>query len=225
MEYPIAEVFHSIQGEGTFAGAAMAFIRLAGCNVGCQPQIDVSTHSQNKLASLAPICESVLGEKFHCDTDYKVKSRVGVDDLVEDVREDFVCITGGEPFLHDLGPLVSKLEQKGIAVHIETSGTRPIPRSIALPSWITVSPKKGFLEENRFAVDEYKFVVSTKTDFDNIAEFLHGDTVTPVFLQPIDDVGNNGLPAKYLVDRIYVAQREHPNWRLSLQLHKLLKIS
>lgn len=107
--YPLAAdgVFWTLQGEGALLGTPMAFIRLAGCSVGC-PQ---------------------------CDTDDAVRERVSVDELLQRVRDvtpaDFVrpwaWITGGEPLDHDLEPLSDGLHALGFSVALATSGTKRVP--------------------------------------------------------------------------------------------------
>jgi 7-carboxy-7-deazaguanine synthase len=118
--YPIAEIFHSLQGEGHFVGTPMTFVRLAGCSV-------VRCHI-----------------RAECDeAPWKATTRLSAPEIVDACKAQratgIVCISGGEPTDHDLLPLVSALRDAGYRVHLETSGCRSVA---GVPfDWITVSPK------------------------------------------------------------------------------------
>jgi 7-carboxy-7-deazaguanine synthase len=110
---PIMEHFATIQGEGFHSGKAAYFIRLAGCDVGCH-WCDVKDSWD---ASLHPTMQ--------------------VDDIVKQVLNSGlrICVvTGGEPSLYNLEPLTTALKAKGIATHIETSGTNQL---LGTWDWIT----------------------------------------------------------------------------------------
>lgn len=117
--YPLAPdgIFWTLQGEGALVGEPMAFVRLAGCSVGCQ----------------------------QCDTNYRVARRVLLEQLVAEVQavippnftKPWVWITGGEPTDHDLEPLIDIFATVGMNVAIATSGIRVVSRTV---QWISVSP-------------------------------------------------------------------------------------
>jgi 7-carboxy-7-deazaguanine synthase len=125
--YPLAPngIFWSLQGEGHLRGFQMAFLRFAGCSVGC-PQ---------------------------CDTDYSVAEKLEpweivrrIDDVLPDCeRDQWVWITGGEPTDHDLRPLLKALSGAGYRVALATSGVRP---HIPPVDWLSVSPHS--VEPGRF---------------------------------------------------------------------------
>jgi 7-carboxy-7-deazaguanine synthase len=204
---PIAEVFHSIQGEGAWVGTPMLFIRTAGCNVGTSPN--------------RGYCTLYDGRMFLCDTDYRKNHEASLADILEsdDTWEHHICITGGEPFLHDLSAVRDFCDVK--AFHIETSGT------ILFPEWarswvyyVACSPKKGFVPENREWIQEWKFLVDR--DFsEEVALEIIGNSTAPVYLQPVN--GFETLCHKHL-DQCMEVLRHHPQWRLSVQLHKLLGV-
>lgn len=235
MDYNIAEIFNSIQGEGMFVGTPMTFIRLAGCNVGVYarelsdfPMLGSAETpkevAHGEMKSNYSVCTSFDGTRFVCDTDYHAKRRAN-EVYLEAACLPHVCLTGGEPFLHDLGPLLERLTQRNHEVHIETSGTKPM--DIDVDPWITCSPKQGFLKENYKKVNEFKFLVSGVSDLKKIKEFLRagyelGVAFPEVFLSPINDL--------YTVDKARGNElvswlcNNQPTWRLSMQMHKLLGV-
>jgi 7-carboxy-7-deazaguanine synthase len=108
-------VFWTIQGEGALMGEPMAFVRLAGCSVGCR----------------------------ECDTNYSVAERAAVGEVIQRVANlaptgSWVWLTGGEPTDHDLGELVTWLKRLGYKVALATSGVREVPPNWV--DWISVSP-------------------------------------------------------------------------------------
>ena len=178
----INEIFYSLQGEGFHTGTPAVFIRLSGCNLRCD----------------------------FCDTDFTAFTPMTVEEIVAEVVKypaKTIILTGGEPSLQNILPLIDTLHQAGKKVHIETNGTRPLPATI---DWITCSPKPG----GKLALtrcDELK-IVYTGQDVESIAAAIYS---THRFLQPC-----SGLNTPAVIDYIL----SHPHWRLSLQTHKLLSI-
>ena len=116
-EIPVMEHFYTIQGEGSYAGHAAYFIRLAGCDVGCV-WCDVKS-------------------SWEVSADQKMQ----VDELVAEIRTKpcaIVVITGGEPTLYDLTNLTQKLRRHGYRTHIETSGAHPLTGEW---DWVLISQK------------------------------------------------------------------------------------
>lgn len=196
VEYPIMEHFYTIQGEGAHTGRASYFIRTAGCDVNCW-WCDVKESWE---------------EEGH--------PKLTVRKLVNSAKESgapFVVITGGEPLLHDLLPLTLGLKSVGLQVHIETSGSSPLSGQL---DWITLSPKrfKKPTEEVFSYVDELKVVVLTNKDLkwaeENAAKCPEG---TSLLLQPEWETPKS-------VDLIVDYVKENPQWGISLQTHKFLKV-
>ena len=103
--YPVAETFCNIQGEGTYTGTWMFFIRLAGCNVGRYEAFDQAPGPLRVFNSQHSICTSLAGERFLCDTDYHKYNEFTAEELACQLATsgaNHVCITGGEPFMHNL---------------------------------------------------------------------------------------------------------------------------
>ena len=244
INYPVAEKFFSIQGEGSYTGTPMAFIRLVGCSVG-------------KL-----VCAN-------CDTDFE---RMNTDKggglfTPEELKEwvfsggiEHVCITGGEPLDRDIRPLLFTLTDDGpVMCHIETSGTvcpdwmKPLWGYHLLdfhptfglhlvqrldgewdnfPLWITVSPKPGYIDFMVEAIaDEIKIIYTglgdrTTRDRDgwpnlSMANFWSAELGRLVYLQPCNR--KNEIDQEALQEVMEVIQK-NPNLRLSVQLHKMLSI-
>lgn len=195
--YPVMETFYSIQGEGFYQGHAAFFIRLAGCDVGCV---------------WCDVKESWDAEKHQHKT---------VDELLQEVKEsgaNMVIITGGEPLMYDLTALTNALQSANIQVNLETSGAYPISGSI---DWICVSPKKfkaPLLEVLQMA-HELKVIVFNHSDFKWAEEHASNvSTSCKLYLQPEWSKEDQMLPQ--ITDYIL----KHPNWTLSLQIHKYMGV-
>ena len=194
---PVMEHFYTLQGEGVHQGKAAYFIRLAGCDVGCV---------------WCDVKESWDAEKHPL---------YSVDDLVATVKAtpaQIVVITGGEPLLHDLTQLTQALHRAGLRIHIETSGSSPLSGEL---DWITLSPKKfkAPLPDVLPHASELKVVVFNKSDFDWAEKWAA--QVAPdcrLFLQPEWSKADQMTPL--IVDYV----KAHPQWQLSLQVHKYINV-
>ena len=253
--YPVSEIFTSPQGEGYYVGTLMTFIRLAGCSVG-KPfpkeryRTPESISEGGNLSSMAysamakevreanllPIyteqCTTYDGRKFECDTDYRVKWRLEIPEIMELIPSysKYVCITGGEPFIHNLTPLVHAiLSIRRLRVHIETSGTKPMSSAFSnsdsmsvycgKTAWITVSPKFDYLPEMIARANEIKLLVDENFDEKNqLVQSLGGKMV---FLQPINNEHTLNMDN---VNRCIELQKKFPTWRLSNQQHKTIGV-
>ena len=193
---PIVETFHSIQGEGFWAGTNAFFIRLAGCDVGCQwcdqkESWSVKNHPAVNIAGLVVEAKSV--------------------------NPAIVVITGGEPLLHNLALLASGLKQVGLKVHLETSGVHPLSGSI---DWITLSPKRHKPPQSYFykLAHELKVVIRGEEDLKWAEEC--SDRVAPECYRLLQPEWNTLEGAQIVFD--YVLR--NPQWRMSLQTHKYLGV-
>lgn len=194
---PLMEHFYTLQGEGFHQGKAAYFLRLGGCDVGCvwcdvKESWDASLHPQYLPSELVA--------------------------AVKKTSAQIVVITGGEPLMHELGPLTSLLQEKGLATHLETSGAHPLSGNW---DWICVSPKKfkAPLDSVLAVAHELKVVVYHKSDIDWAEE--HAKKVNPtckLYLQPEWSKREKITPL--LLEYI----KENPQWELSLQVHKYLNI-
>ena len=211
MSYAFKEIFYTLQGEGGQAGRAAVFCRFAGCNLWSGREADRAT----------AICR-------FCDTEF-----VGVDgagggkfdsaeDLAAAVEEKwprnveqgkrFVVCTGGEPLLQMDATLIDALHARGFEIAVETNGTIAAPAGL---DWVCVSPKAGADLVQRTG-QELKLVFPQE-GFD--PEQLSSLNFRHFFLQPMDGpsrLANTDLAVAYCM--------KHPQWRLSLQTHKILGI-
>ncbi len=197
VQLPLMEHFYTIQGEGAHTGTAAYFLRLGGCDVGC----------------------------VWCDVKeswpMEAHPHVLIDDMAQMAQESgaaMAVVTGGEPLMHDCGPLTTALHEKGIRTHIETSGAHPLSGDW---DWITLSPKKfkSPLPEVLPKADELKVVIYHKSDFDWAESFAaQVRTDCQLFLQPEWSKEKQMLPL--LIDYV----KKHPQWRISLQTHKYMDV-
>lgn len=217
---PLAEHFHSIQGEGRWMGTPMHFLRFPGCNVG-KRAYPTGTIPILPNGAEATICHAWDGKEFWCDTDYKKHDEASVDELVEETFETAVCFTGGEPLMHQgqqwYRDLIKALDDENIAIHLETSGTYvPDPAY----DWVTVSPKKGWLPTAVEQAHQLKFLVSDTTTLEQIKEVTkHARAKCNICLSPIFDP--NELVRSHLDQALSFLVAE-PTWKLSVQVHKWL---
>lgn len=220
---PIAETFHSIQGEGQWVGTPMHFIRLAGCPVG-RPAKAVKAEGPLPLlptGAQAMSCASWDGRQFWCDTDYNTHMIDTPEKLIAATYEKHICLTGGEPLVHGkkLLHLFQLAYANGIEVHIESSGTVALDVDGWRRFWLTIAPKIGCLESMINEADEIKLLVDEHFHPDHLTQGmrLHSN----VFLCPINEVetvnqDNVELCMHWL--------KEFPHWRLSCQVHKFLHL-
>lgn len=221
--YPIAEMFVSPQGEGRYTGTLMQFIRFAGCSVG--KPFTAAEREADQLPIYQEKCTTWDGRNFACDTDYRVKERLTVRKIVEwcmthDVR--YVLLTGGEPLMHKLAPLLKGLKKEGFEIHVETSGTiKPDLNDFywQMLNWVCVSPKKGFLDAyaSLNIANEFKLLVDEHFNWDNVPDSIKRKTAKISF-SPINDEHNINQEN---VQRCLELQRQHPSARVTMQMHKL----
>jgi len=194
---PVMEAFYTLQGEGFHQGRAAYFIRLGGCDVGC----------------------------FWCDVkeswDASKHPQISVEDIVGEAKKfpgRLAVITGGEPLMHDLDELTDQLHAAGFETNIETSGSSPLSGHW---DWICLSPKKfkAPLPEIVPFANELKVVVFNKHDFEWAETYAaQVNKNCKLYLQPEWDKAAEVTPL--IIDYI----KEHPEWELSLQVHKYINV-
>jgi 7-carboxy-7-deazaguanine synthase len=194
---PLVEQFYTIQGEGYNTGKAAWFIRLGGCDVGCNWCDSRFTWNPE----LFPMVE----------TDLIVKSAV-------DSGTDSVVITGGEPLTWNLDYLCSELKRYKLKTFIETSGAYPLSGEW---DWICLSPKKNMPPAGDICskADELKVIIEERSDFD-WAEKFRGlvSKKCRLYLQP------EWSRFEKITPEIVEYVKKNTAWNISLQAHKFMHI-
>jgi len=188
------EAFRTVQGEGAHTGRSSFFMRIGGCDVGCH-WCDVK---ESWDASVHPLTE--------------------LEDLIQmpGPNDTTVVITGGEPLMWDMGPLTEGLKERGLKVHLETSGAYPLTGNW---DWVCLSPKKNKSPKPEWygIANELKVIVFNDDDF-KWAEMHSEQCGAQVerFLQPEWSRRDQNLP------KIIAYLESNPQWRLGLQAHKYI---
>ena len=202
----INEIFHSIQGESTYAGRPCVFVRLTACDLRCR----------------------------WCDTPYAFHEgrKMSVDEVVADVESrgcPTVEVTGGEPLLQaDVYPLMERLLVSGKTVLVETGGHRSIAR--VPPGVVRIvdikCPGSGESEKNDWSnlalltrQDEVKFVIADRRDYEYAKEIVEREQlpsqVNAVHFSPVHgELEARQLSEWVIGDRLDV--------RVQLQVHKYI---
>ena len=208
MTYRIKEIFFTQQGEGKNTGKDFIFVRFSGCNLW-------SGKEKNRASAVCSFCDTdfygtdgINGGKYQAkDLIEKIKSLwISADSQIR------VVLTGGEPLLQVDKPLIDALKNEDIYIAVETNGTLEAPDGI---DWICMSPKAN-TEIKLKKGSEVKVVYPQKNlnpdDF-NVLDFKN------FYIQPMDSQSyedNVSQAVKYCM--------RNPNWKLSLQTHKILGI-
>lgn len=223
MQYPINEIFQTLQGEGYFTGVPAIFIRLQGCPVGC-PWCDTQ-HTWEKHAEREITLSGVMAKTQESDEWGAASAQALLAAIQQaDYKARHVVITGGEPCIHDLVPLTALLIANGFFCQIETSGTHEV--RCHDNTWVTVSPKVNMrggydvLNTALVRADEIKHPVARERDIealDALLVTLNDDKARVIALQPISQ--------KDEATRLCIETCIARNWRLSMQTHKYLNIA
>lgn len=160
-QYKVNEIFTSVQGEGIYSGIPATFIRLQGCAVGC----------------------------YWCDTKYTWAAGgkwMSAHEIVQQITEEHVVITGGEPTLWNLDELIETIndDSEEHFIQLETSGQNGLKGNL-IPDWITCSPKPNLFfnvhKDLMPHVQELKFVLDGSLDpskvIDLSADMYHAKIV------------------------------------------------
>lgn len=194
---PVVEEFFSLQGEGFHTGKAAYFIRLGGCDIGCN------------------WCDSRFS--WNPDLHPVIETKSIIERVIES-GTDSVVVTGGEPLMWKLDYLCNELRNKNIGTFIETSGAYPLSGRW---DWICLSPKRNMPPSTEICkvADELKVIIQDKSDFE-WAEKYRGmvSNGCRLFLQPEWSRFESIIPE--IVEYI----KKNAIWRISLQVHKYMHI-
>lgn len=196
----VNEIFNSIDGEGKRAGELATFIRLTGCNLRCS----------------------------YCDTSYAFQdgTEMPLQDIVQQVKYRNVTLTGGEPLIQNVKPLLMALHHHNI--NIETNGSIDIEPYFGIPNvWFTIDYKtksSGMIHEmwhNNFSIlrpqDVLKFVVGSREDLEQAREICNTYKIhCPIYISP---VFGKIEPSEIVA---YMKEKNLEEWKIQLQLHKFI---
>ena len=194
---PLVEDFYTIQGEGFHSGKPAYFIRLGGCDVGCS----------------------------WCDAKYTWNPLshplVDTDEIVEraaSFEAQAIVITGGEPLIYPLDYLTERLHAHGLEIFLETSGSHPLSGAF---DWICLSPKRKQppLAEAFAAASELEVIIETEEDLRWAEECAAkvGESCM-LFMQP------EWSRSEQMTPTIVEYVKAHPQWNISIQIHKFMHI-
>jgi 7-carboxy-7-deazaguanine synthase (Cx14CxxC type) len=210
MTYSVKEIFYTLQGEGLHAGKPAVFCRFAGCNLWTGREAD-------RASAVCKFCDTefvgtdgTLGGKY-LDA-FALASRIASLWPTPVAKNRFVVLTGGEPLLQVDDALVQALHAADFKVAVETNGTIKAPAGV---DWICMSPKAGasLLQTQG---QELKLVFPQEGLPPAAVEHLAFENY---LLQPMDGPARAANTAAALA---YC--QANPQWRLSIQLHKMIGI-
>ena len=213
MTYTVKEMYYTLQGEGAQTGRPSVFLRFAGCNLW-------SGRERDRVRAVCKFCDTEFvgtdgpgGGKFADAAE--LAAAVDAHWPKSAGGQPWVVCTGGEPLLQLDDAAIEALHNRGFAVAVETNGTLRAPAGL---DWICVSPKAG-AQVVQSSGNELKLVYpqvesAAQPECFSEMQFAHH------FLQPLDGANteaNTQAAIQYCL--------EHPQWRLSLQTHKITGIS
>ena len=194
MNLNVNEIFYSLQGEGARQGEASIFIRLSGCNLKCD----------------------------YCDTGYTDGTEMSLDQILTAIQAypcKWIVWTGGEPTLQLTDEILLFFKQRAYRQAIESNGHRKLSN---LLDYTVVSPKgvhPAYAKAMNPEVNEVRLPVEKNKEIPALDSLPHAPYyfLSPVFVK---DPCATDANIRYCVNYI----QKHPEWRLSVQMHKLIGI-
>ena len=194
---PLIDQFYTLQGEGFYTGETAYFLRVGGCDIGCQ-------WCDEKISWSPALHKSVAVSE--------------IIDKLKTLEGKTLVVTGGEPSLYNLSILTQEARKINFKTHVETSGAYKLTGDW---DWICLSPKPQSmpLVENFENANELKIIIFNKSDIEWAEECAQ--KVSPnckLYLQP--EWSKHKENTGFIVDYI----KQNPKWRISIQSHKFMKI-
>jgi len=209
MTYSVKEIFYTLQGEGLRAGRPAVFCRFSGCNLW-------TGREEDRSSAVCQFCDTdfvgtdgTLGGKF---SNSRELAQLIANQWPSEKEHKYVVLTGGEPLLQVDTALIDSLHEMKFEIAVETNGTIAVPPDI---DWICVSPKAG-TEWVQKTGNELKLIYPQPELLPNYIPTTGFDFY---LLQPMDNI----FQKKNTVKAIEYCQT-NPEWRLSVQTHKILEI-
>lgn len=210
MTYSVKEIFYTLQGEGLHAGRPAVFCRFAGCNLWTGRETD-------RPSAVCQFCDTdfvgtdgTLGAKYP-DAE-SLAAQIAAQWPVASTAHRFVVLTGGEPLLQVDEALTDALHAAGFMIAVETNGTLKAPAGI---DWICMSPKAGAAIVQTQG-HELKLVFPQPGLLPHAVEHL---AFEHRLLQPMD-----GPDRLRNTEAALAYCQANPQWRLSVQMHKMIGI-
>jgi len=194
MNLNVKQIFYSLQGEGGRQGAASIFIRLSGCNLNCD----------------------------FCDTDFSGGEKMSLGQILLIIKQfpcQWIVWTGGEPTLQLTDKCLQFFKLAGFLQAIESNGSSPLSK---LLDYTVISPKKDTIDivkEMNFQVNEIRMPIQKG---DNLPMLKSLPRANHHFISPV--FTDNQAETKANIDYCVEQVKLHPEWRLSLQMHKWIGI-
>lgn len=214
MSYSVKEIFYTLQGEGRNAGRPSVFCRFTGCNMW-------SGLERDKINSPCYFCDTDFvgtdgdgGGKFKTAEELAVAISSQWPNETNNKAKRYVVLTGGEPTLQLDDALIQELKKRDFEIAIETNGTKTVPQGV---DWITVSPKSFELLTQKTG-SELKLLFPFNITPEKVAD-LQFDYY---YLSPINLPDREKSKANLLAAIDYC--KGNPQWRLTIQMHKVVEI-
>ena len=206
--YPIHEMFFTFQGEGNASGLPAFFVRTYGCPIKCS------------------FCDAA--GTWHPSWIPKDIFRKTPEEIVSAAKASGakrIIVTGGEPTIFDLEPLVALGQRENMEMHLETSGAFPIKGDF---DWIVLSPKraKGPEKQSVGLADEFKFIIEASEDIGYFTKLLldtgsfRVDDARPIWLHPEWSHSQDPDVLRAIVNQVKTGT---DHYRAGWQLHKLYR--
>jgi len=213
MTYSVREIYYTLQGEGAQTGRPAVFLRFAGCNLWSGREV-------HRAEAVCRFCDTQFvgtdgpgGGKFETAPELAAAvSRAWPQGGI--ASTPYVVCTGGEPLLQLDTAAIDALHKAGFEIGVESNGTLSAPAGI---DWLCISPK-GKAPVVQATGNELKLVYPQEEAEAQPAVFAHMD-FEQFFLQPLDSPEretNTQAAIRYCLS--------HPQWKLSLQTHKIIGI-
>lgn len=204
--YSVKEIFLTLQGEGYHAGRRAVFVRFAGCNLW-------TGREQDRTKAICQFCDTDF-----VSTDGPSGGKYSAEQLADTAlaiwnmpdAKPFMVVTGGEPLLQLDAPLIAAFKQRGFEIAVESNGTIAAPAGL---DWLCISPKAGS-QVIQQSGNELK-LVWPQNGIEPSS--LLGWDFEHYLLQPLDDANQ-----KTAIQTVIAYVEQHPQWRMTLQTHKIV---
>lgn len=218
MIYSIKEMFYTLQGEGAQAGRPAVFCRFTGCNLW-------SGREQDRATAICTFCDTDFIGTDGTGGGRFASSAELADEILSHWPDGlpgmpYVVFTGGEPALQLNTELIDALHQRGFECAVESNGTRPLPANL---DWVCISPK-GRSEIIAVECDELKLVFP---QLEAPPERFAGIRARYRYLSPLNPWSEDTIhPARQNSTQAAIEYcLTHPEWRLTIQMHKVVNIA